>query len=71
MPETANCLADFNETEFKQFATRTGDRWAFTIPSKELQDMDDLLPDHVLVVENIPLAIGGEIMLGKLVRKKK
>jgi hypothetical protein len=68
--QTANCVADFNETDFKKFATRTGDRWSFTLPTHELQNIDDLLPDHVLSVQNIPLAPAGEIMLGKLTRKK-
>lgn len=68
--QTANCLADLNETEFKKFATRIGDRWTFTLPTHELNNLDDLLPDHVLSVENITLAPGGEIMLGKLTRKK-
>ena len=68
--QTANCLADFNETDFKKFATRAGDRWSFTLPIQELQNIDDLLPDHVLSVEKIPLSPGGEIMLGKLTRKK-
>jgi hypothetical protein len=63
-------LADLNETEFKKFATRIGDRWTFTLPTHELNNLDDLLPDHVLSVENITLAPGGEIMLGKLTRKK-
>lgn len=70
MAETANKVADFTEGEFKQFATRQGDRWSFSIPPHEMQILDSLLPDHVLVVENIPLAVGGEIMLGKLVKKK-
>jgi hypothetical protein len=68
--QTANCVADFNETDFKKFATRTGDRWSFTIPTNELQTINDLLPEHVLSVEKIALAPGGEIMLGKLTRKK-
>jgi hypothetical protein len=68
--QTANCVADFNETDFKKFATRTGDRWSFTLPTHELQNIDNLLPDHVLSVQNITLAPGGEIMLGKLTRKK-
>ncbi len=68
--QTANCLADFNETDFKKFATRIGDRWSFTIPTSELQNIEDLLPDHVLSVEKVHLSPGGEIMLGKLTRKK-
>ncbi len=68
--QTANCLADFNETDFKKFATRIGDKWSFTLPVHELQNIDDLLPDHVLSVEKIPLSPAGEIMLGKLTKKK-
>lgn len=68
--QTANCLADFNETDFKRFATRIGDKWSFTLPIHELQNIDDLLPDHVLSVEKVPLAPGGVILLGKLTRKK-
>lgn len=67
---TANRLSDFNEAEFKQFATRIGDRWSFTIPASELQDIDNLLPNHVLGVQNILTAPAGEIMLGKLIPKK-
>lgn len=70
MAETAYKVADFTEYEFKQFATRQGDRWSFSLPPAEMQILDSLIPDHVLVVENIPLAVGGEIMLGKLVKKK-
>lgn len=66
---TANNISDFNELEFKKFAMRTGDRWAFFIPSEELQGMDELLPNHVLIVENYNTAIGCEIMCGKLVKK--
>ena len=68
--QTANCVADFNDTDFKKFATRAGDRWSFTLPTHELQNIDNLLPDHVLSVQKIPLAPAGEIMLGKLTRKK-
>ena len=68
--QTANCVADFNETDFKKFATRTGDRWSFTLPAHELQNIDGLLPDHVLSVQKIPLSPAGEIMLGKLTWKK-
>lgn len=68
--QTANCVADFNETDFKKFATRLGDRWSFTLPAHELQNIDDLLPGHVLSVQNIPVPPGGEIMLGKLMRKR-
>jgi hypothetical protein len=63
-------VADFNETDFKKFATRLGDRWSFTIPTRELQNIDDLLPEHVLSVEKILMPPAGEIMLGKLTRKK-
>jgi hypothetical protein len=51
----ANCVADFNETEWKH----------------ELQIIDDLLPDHVLGVEMTIIEPAGEIMCGKLVPKKK
>lgn len=67
--KTANNLSDFNESEYKQFATRTGDRWSFSIPAEQLQSMDEMIPDHVLVVENYNTAIGCEIMCGKLVKK--
>lgn len=67
--KTANNLSDFNGSEFKKFAMRTGDRWAFFIPAAELQSMEELLPNHVLVVENYNVAIGCEIMCGKLVEK--
>ncbi len=67
----ANCVADFNETEWKHFATRTGDKWSFSIPSSELQVIDDLLPDHVLGVEMTLVPPAGEIMCGKLIPKKK
>lgn len=66
---TANNVSDFNELEFKKFALRTGDKWSFFIPADELQNMDELLPYHVLIVENYPTAIGCEIMCGKLVKK--
>jgi hypothetical protein len=67
--KTANNVSDFNELEFMKFAMRTGDRWSFFIPAAELQSLDELLPDHVLIVENYPTAIGCEIMCGKLVKK--
>lgn len=67
--KTANNISDFNELEYKKFATRTGDKWSFFIPAEELQNMDELLPDHVVVVENFDIAIGCEIMCGKLVKK--
>lgn len=70
MSETANSIKDFNETEFKRFGTRTGDRWAFTLPPEEMQSMDDLMPDHVLTVKMEITGPGSEIMYGKLVKKK-
>lgn len=66
---TANNLSDFNGVEFKKFAMRTGDKWSFFIPTNELQNLEALLPDHVLIVENYRTAIGCEIMCGKLVKK--
>ncbi|CAB4169670.1 hypothetical protein UFOVP1302_60 [uncultured Caudovirales phage] len=68
--QTAQCVADFNETDFKKFATRIGDGWTFTIPPSELQNIEDLIPDHVLSIEKIRPSPGMEIMLGKLTRKK-
>lgn len=68
--QTAQCAADFNETDFKKFATRIGDRWSFTLSPKELQTLEDLIPDHVLSVKMVPLLPGEGIMLGKLIRKK-
>lgn len=68
--QTARCVADFNETDFKKFATRIGDRWSFTLPPQELQTLEDLIPDHVLSVKMASLLPGEGIMLGKLVRKK-
>jgi hypothetical protein len=67
----ASCVADFNETEWKHFATRTGDKWTFSIPPDELQIIDDLLPNHVLGVEMTITGPAGEIMCGKLIPKKK
>ncbi len=67
--KTANTVSDFNEVEYKKFAMRTGDKWVFFIPTEQLQGLEELLPDHVLVVENYPTAIGCEIMCGKLVKK--
>lgn len=70
--KTANTVSDFNEVEYKKFAmrtVRTGDKWVFFIPTEQLQGLEELLPDHVLVVENYPTAIGCEIMCGKLVKK--
>jgi hypothetical protein len=66
----ATKIADFNETEFKQFAIREGDRWSFSLPYSEMQNLDDLLPDHVLSVETKLLQPHGEIILGKLIPKK-
>ena len=66
---TANTVSDFNEVEFMKFAMRTGDKWSFFISPGELQGMEDFMPDHVLIVENYPTAIGCEIMCGKLVKK--
>ena len=68
--KVANSISDFNESEYKNFAMRTGDQWSFMIPPGELQNMDDFFPDHVLIVENINTSIGREIMCGKLVKKK-
>lgn len=70
MEQTANSIHDFNETDFKRFATRSGDRWTFSIPADQLQDMDNLIPDYVLTVKNEIFSPGGEVMYGKLVRKK-
>lgn len=69
--DTANSIKDFNETEFKRFGTRVGDKWTFSIPAEELQDMDNLLPDHVLTVKNDITGPASEAMSGKLVRKKE
>ena len=66
----ATKVADFNETEFKRFAVREGDRWSFSLPYSEMQNLDDLLPDHVLSIETKLLKPFGEIMLGKLTPKK-
>lgn len=67
--KTANTVSDFNEMEFKKFATRTGDKWSFFIPPGELQNIDNFFTDHVLTIENYNIAIGCEIMCGKLVKK--
>lgn len=67
--KTANTVSDFNELEFMKFAMRTGDKWSFFIPAEQLQGLDELLPNHVLTVENYNTAIGCEIMCGKLVKK--
>ena len=63
-------VADFNETEFKQFGHRTGDRWTFSIPYCEMQSLDELLPNHVLGIETKLLQPHGEIIMGKLIPKK-
>jgi hypothetical protein len=68
--QTAECVADFNEVDFKKFASRVGDRWTFTLPTHEMQVLDSLLPQHVLSVENIKTGPAQEIMVGKLTRKK-
>lgn len=64
----AESVDDFNETEFKKFATRLGEKWSFTIPYNQIQKLEDLLPNHVLTVQSIILPMG-ELMLGKLVKK--
>lgn len=71
MTEIANSIHDFNETDFKRFATRVGDRWSFSIPAEELQNMESLIPDYVLTVKNEIFAPGGESMFGKLMKKKE
>jgi hypothetical protein len=68
--QTAECVADFNEVQWKKFGSRIGDRWSFTLPVHEMQTLDDLLPHHVLSVDNIKIGPGAEIMLGKLTKKK-
>lgn len=68
--QTADCVADFNETDFKKFASRVGDRWTFTLSPHEMQTLDDLLPQHVLSVRNIKAGPGQEVMVGKLIRKE-
>lgn len=65
---TAENVSDFNETEFKKFASRLGERWSFTIPYEQIRDLEDLLPNHVLTVQSIMLPMG-ELMLGKLIKK--
>jgi hypothetical protein len=65
----AKRVADFNETDWKQFATRTGDKWSFDIPSEEMQKIDELLPDHVLGVQSTFPAPAQEIMFGRLIKK--
>lgn len=68
--ETANSVMDFNETEQKVFASRVGDRWAFTIPAEELNNLKNMIPNHVLVIEHVPLEPTGHLMVGKLVKMK-
>ena len=68
--QTADCVADFNETDFKKFSSRVGDRWTFTLSPHEMQTLDDLLPQHVLSVQNIKTGPGQEVMVGKLIRKE-
>ena len=68
--QTANCVADFNEEDFKKFGSRIGDRWSFSLPPHEMQTLDSLLPNHVLSVENVQMGPGAEIMVGKLTRKR-
>lgn len=68
--QTADCVADFNESDFKKFASRVGDRWSFTLSYQEMQILDDLLPRHVISVQNIKTGPGEEIMVGKLIRKE-
>jgi hypothetical protein len=68
----ATKIADFNEEEFKQFGVRQGDRWSFSLPYSEMQNLDDVLLDMgcVLGVETKFLQPHGEIILGKLIPKK-
>ena len=66
----ATKVADFNEVEWKQFATREGDRWSFSLPYSEMQNLDELLPDYVLGIETKLIEPHGEIMLGKLIPKQ-
>jgi hypothetical protein len=68
--QKANRLSDFNEENFKQFASRVCDRWSFTLPPEEIQNLDTLLPSHVLSVENIKTGLGEEILVGKLIKKR-
>ena len=65
-------IADFNEDEYKQFGTRIGDRWSFSLFYCEMQNLDDTLLDmgYVLGVETRLLEPHGEIILGKLIPKK-
>ena len=68
--QTANCVADFSETDFKKFGSRIGDRWSFTLPPHEMQNLEALLPNHVLSAQHIKMGPGAEIILGKLTKKK-
>lgn len=65
----ANKVSDFNETDWKEFATRSGDKWTFNIPQHELQKLDELLPDHVLGVQSSYPGPAQEIMMGRLIKK--
>jgi len=68
----ATKLADFNETEYKQFAMREGDRWTFSLPYSEMQNLDDTLLNlgYVLGMDTKTIEPAGEIMLGKLIPKR-
>lgn len=68
--ETATRASDFNEEDFKKFASRIGDRWTFDLPAEDLHNLESIMPDHVLTVCHIKISPGAEIMLGKLTRKK-
>jgi hypothetical protein len=65
----AKSVSDFNETDWKQFATRIGNKWVFDIPSEEMQNLEALLPNHVLGVQSVYPGPAQEIMLGRLVKK--
>ena len=66
----ATKIADFNEEEYKQFGTRIGDRWTFSLPYSDMQALEELLPNHILGIETKLLEPAGEIMLGKLIPKQ-
>lgn len=68
--QKAEHISDFNEEDFKKFASRIGDKWTFDLSVAELHNMESLLPDHVLTVCHIKISPGAAIMLGKLTRKK-
>jgi hypothetical protein len=68
--QTAECVADFNEVQWKKFGSRIGDRWSFSLPPHEMQNLEALLPNHVLSAQNIKMGPGAEIILGKLTKKK-